>query len=114
MLPSFALLIFGIEKGRQGVDVSANGKKAERSPHGAEVPAPYGRVVRCGELAAVVVGAPLARGKLQLTFALQGGAAGDLRRAGTHHTSEPGREFHPNGAVTGRGAGRSISIIRLH
>lgn len=53
-----------------------------RSPHGAEVPASYGRVVGCGELAAVVVGAPLAGGELQLTFTLEGGGAGDLRRDG--------------------------------
>lgn len=53
-----------------------------RSPHGAEVPASYGRVVGCGELAAVVVGAPLAGGELQLTFTLEGGGAGDLRRNG--------------------------------
>lgn len=53
-----------------------------RSPHGAEVPASYGRVVGCGELAAVVVGAPLAGGELQLTFTLKGGGAGDLRRDG--------------------------------
>lgn len=53
-----------------------------RSPHGAEVPASYGRVVGCGELAAVVVGAPLAGGELQLTFTLEGGGARDLRRNG--------------------------------
>lgn len=48
------------------------------SPHGAKVPPPDGRVIGRGELATVVVWAPLAGGKLQLTFALQGGGACDL------------------------------------
>lgn len=65
------------------------------SPHGAKVPAPYGCVIRCGELAAVVVGAPLARSKLELTFALQGGSAGDLQRTEMPSLWQ-GCEFHPN------------------
>lgn len=40
------------------------------SPHGAQVPASYGRVVGSGQLATVVVRAPLAHGEPQLTFAL--------------------------------------------
>ena len=50
------------------------------SPHSAKVPASYPCVIGCGELTAVVVGAPLARGELQLTFALQRGSAGDLQQ----------------------------------
>lgn len=49
-------------------------------PHAAQIPASDGRVVGCGNLGAVVMWAPLARGELQLPFALQGGAAGDLGR----------------------------------
>lgn len=40
------------------------------SPHGAQVPAPYGCVVSGGQLSAVVMWAPLPRGELELTFAL--------------------------------------------
>lgn len=49
-------------------------------PHAAQIPASDDRVVGRGELAAVVMWAPLAHGELQLPFALQGGAAGDLGR----------------------------------
>lgn len=53
------------------------------SRHCAKVPASYGRIICCGELAAIVVRAPLAGGELELTFALQGGSARDLQRKET-------------------------------
>lgn len=53
------------------------------SPHSAKVPASYGRVICCGKLTAVVVGAPFARGELQLAFPLQRRRARDLQSTAT-------------------------------
>lgn len=88
--------------------------RKRRSPHGAKVPASYGCIIRCGELAAVVVGAPFARGELQLTFALQGGSAGDLQRRATPSLPSLSRDVNfIQISVTGSASTvHSISIIR--
>lgn len=84
------------------------------SPHSAKVPASYGCVVGSGKLAAVVVGAPLARRELELTFALQRGSAGDLQS-----TAKSSLKFGSGDvnimqiSVTGSASSvHSISIIR--
>lgn len=73
------ILFYGTSN--QDLKLRSPSRASDLSPHAAEVPSTYGGVVRGGQLSAVVVWTPLARGELQLPFAFQRGTPGDLQRA---------------------------------